>query len=429
MATVSKLVESAKIAHLTAAQSGLDAKAVAGHLEASSEPGVQIINLTAKASSGERAASIANSAVTVLRTQIPSAGMLGPRAQISVTPLDRASAPSTPLTPNLLLNLLLGGLLGLIAGIAISSVRKRLDGTLRFTDQIERELQVGILGTLPRVRRSVGRKGALGAWRRRPIAQPVRAAVAALAPLTDAPDRRLLVTSAYQDDSKAFVSALISLALAEQYYRVTAIEADFQHPSLGDHFPGGGEYTLQQLLPKPNLLLSAQGPLRIVSADQANPELSRAMLRSAAFGEFLATTRDHSDLLVIDGPPVLVGAGLSALSAECDAAVLVVQAGSTGLAHARRAVQVLDRLQLPIAGVIVADALDTGGRAKYSVNAAPALAPAPALQPAIAPANSPARESQITDDERYASSDDEAVRVHRGPTPDRAEQGVGAVQH
>ncbi|MGW0226780.1 P-loop NTPase [Actinopolymorpha singaporensis] len=416
VATVARLAESERVAHLTAAQAGVPVGAVTGHLHASYQPGVQVVTLTSDAKTSRRAVAIVNTAATVLRGQVGAARPFGSNAALTVSPWDRAATSTTAVPSNLPRNLLLGGLAGLLAGLVIVVVRRRTDSTLRSTDQIERELQVGILGTLPRVPGRQRRKGALGAWRRGRVARPVRSAVAALAPLTDIPDRRLLVTSAYQDDGKAFVSALISLALAEQYYRVTLVEADLQCPVVGAHFPGGGEFTVQQLMSKPEKLLSAQGPLRVVSADECDPELSRAQLRSVAFRDFLTSTREHSDVLVLDGPPVLVGAGLSALAAECDAAVVVVRAGSTGVAEARRAIQVLDRLQLPIAGIVVVDARDEGGRTGYRSGTAPTYAPAPAPLPEASPMMpSPATSDADSDSdgERYASADDEADRRAR----------------
>ncbi|MET9020600.1 P-loop NTPase [Actinopolymorpha sp. NPDC004070] len=426
VATVARMAESSRIAQLTAARTGLPVGAVRGHLRAGYQPGVQVVTLTGDAKTSRRAAAIVNTAATVLRTQVATAGMFGSKATLTVSPWDRAATSSTRVPTNLPRNLVLGGIAGLLAGLVIVVVRRRTDSTLRSTDQIERELQVGILGTLPRVPARQRHKGALGAWRRLRVARPVRSAVAALAPLTDIPDRRLLVTSAYQDDGKAFVSALISLALAEQYYRVTLVETDLQRPSVGEHFPGGGEYTIQQLMSKPERLRSAQGPLRVVSAAECDPELSRALLRSVAFRDFLTSTREHSDVLVLDGPPVLVGAGLSALAAECDAAVVVVRACSTGVAEARRAIQVLDRLQLPIAGIIVVDARDEGGRTRYRSGSAPTFAPAPAPLPESSPALTPpafakAAGAEGNDDERYASTDDEADRLARkAGTPDQS---------
>ncbi len=428
VATVARLAESGRVAHLTATQAGVPAGAVAGHLHASYQPGVQVVTLTGDARSARRASAIVNTAATVLRTQAAAAATFGSKVTLTVSQWDRASTSTSPAPVNLPRNLLLGGLAGLLAGLVIVVVRHRTDATLRSTDQIERELQVGILGTLPRVPERRRRKGALGAWRRLRIARPVRSAVAALAPLTDIPDRRLLVTSAYQDDGKAFVSALLSIALAEQYYRVTLVETDLHRPGVGQHFPGGGEYTVQQLMSKPERLSSAQGPLRVVSADECDPELSRALLRSVAFRNFLTSTREHSDVLVLDGPPVLVGAGLSALAAECDAAVVVVRACSTGVAEARRAIQVLDRLQLPIAGIIVVDARDEGGRARYRSGTAPTFAPSPAPLPDSSPALAPAAAGgdADTDEERYVSTDDEADRLTRtaGTSEQPAQQGT-----
>ncbi|MGW5362337.1 hypothetical protein [Actinopolymorpha pittospori] len=382
--TVARLAESARIGQATSVQAGLRAGEVVGHIRADYEPGVQIITLTTVATTAHKAAAMANAASTVLRQQVASGELLGRPGMLYAQPLDRATLPEVPTTPKPLLNLLLGGLLGLFAGIGFLSLRNTLDDTLRSTDQIESELQVGILATLPQMRRRYRRDGAMRALRRRQVAASVRAAVAALAPFTDTPDRRILITSAYRDDGKTFVSALLSLALAEQYYRVTLIEGDLRKPTLGDHFPGRSEYKLQELLPDPEPLLSSPGPLRTVPADAAEPEISRSLFRSPAFRGLLAATRNHSDILVVNGPPVLAGADVAALSEECDAAILVVRAGTTGAADARRAVQVLRRLDLPIAGVVVVDAIDAGRRVRrvddvsYGIASLGTHAPAPA---------------------------------------------------
>jgi capsular polysaccharide biosynthesis protein len=195
--TVARLAESTRIGQATSVQAGLRASEVVGHIRAGYEPGVQIITLTTDAPTAHKAAAIANAASTVLRQQVASGELLGRRGTLYAQPLDRATPPETPTTPKPLLNLLLGGLLGLFAGIGFLSLRNTLDDTMRSTDQIEGELQVGILATLPQVRRRHRRDGAVPALRRKQVAASVRAAVAALAPLTDTPDRRILVTSAH----------------------------------------------------------------------------------------------------------------------------------------------------------------------------------------------------------------------------------------
>ena len=400
--TVARYAESASLADAIAEAMRLPKDAVAGHLDASFEPGVQIVTLTASAPTAARAAALANQAADTLRRQVAAGGSLSRRGTLYAQPLDRASAPAAPATPRTQLNYVLGGLLGFLVGVGLVAVRRRIDDRLRSSDEIAAELGLLVLASVPKVRRGLVRRGARQAFRRRSVARSMRTAIAALAPLTDPPGRRLLVTSAFQDDGKTLVASLLSLGLAEQRYHVTLLEGQLRHCPLSQHFPGSSDHNLQRLLSVDDggLVSSSSVTLRVVPAEPTDPEISRALLRSQQFTRIVDTAAGNSDVLVINGPAVLASGDITSLASHADAAVLVVRAGRTRAPDARRAVRVLRRLGIPVAGVIVADAMDDGaGRPQVpaSDEFRPAALPGARAQAAYAPApQEPAPQEPVT---------------------------------
>lgn len=362
--SVARLAESSSVAQQAAEQAGLPTRDVLGHIDASYEPGLSIITVTAKADTGAKAAVIANNAVEVLRQRVAEGALSGRKGVVYAQPLDRAMPPTTPASPKPLLNDAIGALAGLLVGCGVLALRRRFDNRLRTCEQIEAELGLPILATLPPLRRAYYRSGARRCFRRRTIARPIRTAIASLAPLTDPVGRKLLVTSCYQDDGKTFVAALLGLGLAQQRYHVTLLEGQMRHPPLAHHFPGSAPHTVQRLLEADDGQPVGAGPtgLRVITSEPTEPEVSRALLRSRAYARLMELAASTSDVVVINGPGILASGDISPLAGYADGAVLVVRSGGTHVSDARRAVQVLRRLEIPVAGVIVTDAIDSRHR-------------------------------------------------------------------
>jgi capsular polysaccharide biosynthesis protein len=358
MPTIAGLAESREVAIEAAHDTGLPPGLVIGHVSTDSQPGLQIITLTARADRPDRAAAVANATAHALGVRVAAEPLdASPTGLVTVHTLDNAAPPSTPVTPLPMLNDVIGALLGLLAGLGAFSLRRRFDDALTGPDQIEAELRLPILAAVPEIPRRLSRRGARSVYRRKRIAASIGEACTLLSALAHAAGHhRLLITDVGVRDP-AMPSALLALGLAERHDHVTLIDAQVCRSTLSKHFPEAGEHALQHLvdnvaenLPK---RLETQPALTVVPARHTEGRDGMSLPRGHGFARLLADATDNSDLVLVHAPAALENADIARLANSTDSAVLVIQAGVTRAADANRAVLLLQRLGSPIAGVLV----------------------------------------------------------------------------
>ena len=109
-------------------------------------------------------AEAANLQNLILQTQITRLGL--PREVTGGQVIQPASVPTSPVSPDHVVNGVFGLAAGLALGIGLALVRDRMSGRLRSSDEVEEYLEAPVLGVVPRV----------PDWRRRKRAYLVSAA-------------------------------------------------------------------------------------------------------------------------------------------------------------------------------------------------------------------------------------------------------------
>ncbi|MFI5924848.1 hypothetical protein ACIA3K_02585 [Micromonospora sp. NPDC051543] len=349
--TIARLVGSREVAIEAARTLRLPEHAVLGHVSGEYELGLQIITVHASAGSGAQAAAIANAASRAASERLSQLDM-GGSTSIRARVLDTASAPVTPAFPKPLLNGVLGALAGLLAGWGVTLLRDRFDSRLRDVGQIEARLGLPVLGVLPKLPRRFSRHHASALYRRTDVVDAVRATISTLSVLTaPLPRRRLLVTSAHDDDGKALVTALLGLGMADEHCRATLVDGSVRDPVLSGHFPQA-PYTWQQVL------THNRAPVRLVDYPTltvlpAEPREGSDTQSLNELGGLLSTLGEDEDCVLVHAPPILAGREISAFAPHADGVLLVVRAGRTNLDDSTRAGRLVQRLGLPLAGVVV----------------------------------------------------------------------------
>lgn len=290
-----------------------------------------------------------------LRSRVENARLAANSSVPDVRILDRAVVPSQPSQdPRILLAglFLLGGFgAGLVGAVVVDL----LDGRLRYPKQIDDELGLSVLGSIPRIR-GRGRKKAeaeasvLEAFRELRIA--IGFAFGSAGPVT------LVITSPSENEGKTFISANTAVAFADMGKRTLLIDGDTRRgdahrvlglsrtPGLSDFLQGHSAGEIIQPTSYPNLDFIGCG-----TRSPHTPEL----LASKAMVDALGSLKRSYDVIIIDSPPLSGGGDALVLSSLTGNVAVVLRSGSTGKALAAAKIERLSRYPLRVLGAILND--------------------------------------------------------------------------
>jgi Mrp family chromosome partitioning ATPase len=170
--------------------------------------------------------------------------------------------------------------------------------------------------------------------------------------------RVVIVTSASVDEGKTTTVAQLAAALAESGHSVLAVSADLRRPRLHLYFdrprdPGLAEMLAggRRLPPRTDGDLDTAVPgIQLLSSgrpvDNPGPLLDRA-------GAVFRDARSSWDFVLVDAPALLVTGDAGGLAGHADGVLLVVRNGRTPIAAARRSVELLERLDVPLIGAVL----------------------------------------------------------------------------
>lgn len=270
----------------------------------------------------------------------------------------------------------LGGVLGLLAGVAAALALERLDPRLRTKAATEAVFGWPVIAEVPPLSRDQQRDRVVlsataprsrTAEAYRVVRSSVLLAGAGTVPIEDdlvRPERSLtdglvvLVTSAGPAEGKTTTVANLAVVLGEAGRRVLVVNCDFRRPTLGTYL--GVDTHLAKVMPTdlPNVHLLAQ----VTDApDVANPADVIATQHAV-----IAEARRRFDVVVLDTAPLLTTNDANDVLDAADLVVVVSRAGRTTRETADRCAEALERRRAPVLGVVLVAAADApSGRYYY----------------------------------------------------------------
>jgi succinoglycan biosynthesis transport protein ExoP len=280
-----------------------------------------------------------------------------------VQPMSEAVVPTSPVRPKPLRSGVIGFMIGFILGIGLAFLLEFLDDTIKDKSDLERVAPaVPVLGLIPTV----------PTWRVKeevqlislsepssPVAEAYRTLRTSVQFLgMDKPVQVVQLTSPSASEGKTTTLANLAVAMARAGRRVVVVCCDLRRPRVHEFFGLSnrvgftsvllGEVGLSQALQKvPNvdrLFVLASGPL---------PPNPSELLSSRRAVEVLDALRADGNLLLLDSPPILPVTDGLILSRQADATLLVSIAGGTTKKDASRAIEMLEQVEAPLAGVIL----------------------------------------------------------------------------
>ena len=163
-----------------------------------------------------------------------------------------ATPPRSPSSPNLILNLLAGGFLGLFIGIIIAFVRDRADDRIRGRGDLPSNMQTPVLGYVPRVDRR-SREAAKGLFveeePRGAVAEAFRSIRTSVMAIRRHRDVKVIaIVSSGEQEGKSTTAANLAATIAHADQRVVVVGVDLRRPRLHDLFGLSNDFGLSDLL-------------------------------------------------------------------------------------------------------------------------------------------------------------------------------------
>ena len=288
----------------------------------------------------------------------------------NVRVVERAEVPIWPSRPNVLLDLTLGVLFGLIAGVGAPFAREYFEAGVKSSEDVERLLRLPTLATIPaferrpalagngHLRNGHGREAdlvvAYDPWSR--VAEAFRHMRTALV-FSDATAaaKLIVITSAGPGEGKTVASLNLATALAEAGARVLLVDADLRHPRCHSCVGIPNDRGLANHLADPDgldidaLVHALESPPIHVLLAGGQPANPAELVTSPRLRRTFDRLRTSYDYVIVDTPPVLPVTDAVVIAREADGVVLVVKGHETPRELVRRA---RDRLALAGARVL-----------------------------------------------------------------------------
>ncbi|GAA1059359.1 polysaccharide biosynthesis tyrosine autokinase [Agromyces bracchium] len=358
------VVDSAIVLDRVVEELGLEATSgeLSASVEASSPLNTVLIDIAVTDSDPEQAAEIANSIgsnfadVVVNDLEKPEGDAA---SLVKIETIQPAVVPEKPSSPNVPLNLALGGLVGLALGIGIAVLRTVLDTRIHSLHDIEQVTDKPLLGGIALDPDATKRPLIVHADPRNPRAESFRSLRTNLqfVNVEGGGARSFVITSAGPGEGKSTTAANLAISLAETGARVALIDGDLRLPKLADYLGIEGAVGLTDVLIGRAELADVlqkwgRGQLYVLPAGRIPPNPSE-LLGSAAMDRLLTTLSERVDYVLIDAPPVLVVTDAAVVSKLAGGAILIAASGSTRKPQLGAAVRTLEAIGSRLLGVVV----------------------------------------------------------------------------
>jgi non-specific protein-tyrosine kinase len=302
-----------------------------------------LIVLTVTDTDPQRAADIANAVakqfgVTVANLELQGIGSDSP---VKVSTVLNAVPADSPASPKKAINLILGLLLGFGLGIALASLRRLLDNTIKNEDDLQGTPLLAAIGfdVLAKEKPLVTQIGRYSA--RTEAFRTLRTNLQFLRP--DSHPQVIVFTSALPGEGKTTSAINLAISLVQAGAKTILVEADLRRPKIPAYLEfANTDEGLSELISGQKKLTTASlkslirkeesTGLKVLLSGKVPPNPSE-LLGSAKFDELISMLRKQFEYVIIDCPPLLPVTDAAVVAAKADGAVLVVHAGVTKKPH------------------------------------------------------------------------------------------------
>jgi capsular exopolysaccharide synthesis family protein len=341
---------------------GLDVtpQALAEDIKASSDANTVLINIAVTSESPVQAAAIAQAVGTSLVAAVeelekPSRSEISPVRLSIVTP---ATAPTSPSSPNMKLNIVLGLFCGLVSGVGLAILRSVLDTRVRGEADLRRVTDAAVLGGISFDSDATKKPLLTQTAPQSPRAESFRQLRTNLQfAHVSRESKTVLMTSSLPGEGKSTTATNLAIALAQAGQTVALVDADLRRPMIAEYLGlerGAGLTTA--LIGKADLndLLQPWGndKLYVLTSGQVPPNPSE-LLGSEKMKDLITRLESIFDAVVIDAPPLLPVTDAAVLAQQVGGVVLVVGAQKVRSTDIEKSLAALQMVEADVLGMVL----------------------------------------------------------------------------
>ena len=276
--------------------------------------------------------------------------------------VDSASIPEKPTKPNIVINISLSFILGLIFSISLVVLINYLDQRIKDKDELKELITFPILGEIPDFSSvNINNKGNYLFVNESPKSLPSEAINILRTNLqfcnVNYNLKKILITSSSPSEGKSTIISNLGISMALTNKKVIIIDCDMRKPKIHRIFSLSNIIGLSHILSNQAELeecLQSSGinNLSILTAGVIPPNPSE-LISSNGMKILLDRLTSNFDFILIDSPPLPLVADSQALSTFVDGTIIITKLGYTTKSALLNTKEILDGLKTNVIGVVL----------------------------------------------------------------------------
>ena len=282
--------------------------------------------------------------------------------------ISRAAVPGSPSSPPVAMMIVLALIVGALAGVLLALLLEQMDDTFRTDDDVEIETALPTLSVVPRISNRRLRNGRVHRQPTSEYGESLRKLAMSLR-LDEPRDgaRVVMMASSVANEGKSGICLGLARTMAASGANVIVLDCDWRRPQLHTmvnrkNLAGVGELLNGSIRPEDAVFSDPSGA-HLIFAGRLRSRHAHLIFSDRMKG-LLQSLSKHYDLVLVDTPPVLIGAEVLHLARLVDMTVYVVRWGKTRREVVLRGLRQLAKMDAPLVGTVLSQ-VDTGRYRRY----------------------------------------------------------------